>query len=233
MDLRAAHTLGRELMEQHGLAGWGFSFDRAKTRAGVCRYRERVISLSAYLTYLHPEAEVRDTILHEIAHALVGARHGHDAVWQRKAREIGSTGLRCSSPDAPQVPGPWQGTCPQGHVATRHRMPTRVLFCARCTGPELARVVDWTFHGEQVPMHPNFVAELESFRAGGSARVPGVFRPGQVVRVSAPGRYLGVTGPIVKRGRTRYQVRIKGGELSVPFAYVEAAGSGSFGRTRA
>ena len=42
--------------------------------------------------------------------------------------------------------------------------------------------------------------------------------------VSAPGQYTGVTGPIVKRGRTRYKVRIAGGVLSVPFAHVEAAG---------
>ncbi|MDN5790732.1 MAG: SprT-like domain-containing protein [Micrococcales bacterium] len=233
MDLSAARALGGDLMDTHGLAGWRLSFDRAKTRAGLCRYRERVISLSAYLTQLHPEDEVRDTILHEIAHALVGPRHGHDAVWQGKAREIGSTGTRCSSPDAPQVPGPWRGTCPQGHSATRHKVPTRVLLCTRCSGPAAQRVVDWTFHGEHVSMHPNYAAELKSLRTGMPVRAPGSFRPGQLVRVSAPGRYLGALGPIVKRGRTRYQVRVEDGQLSVPFAYVEAAGPGALARIRA
>ena len=224
MDLRAAHGLGRELMDRHGLQGWTLQFDRAKTRAGVCRHREHVISLSGYLTHLHAELKVRDTILHEIAHALVGAQHGHDAVWERKALEIGSTGARCSSPDAPQIAGSWVGTCPQGHSATRHRMPTRVLLCTRCSGSESERVVGWTFDGAQVPMHPNYAAELESFLTGMPNRAPGRFLPGQLVRVSAPGQYTGVTGPIVKRGRTRYKVRIAGGVLSVPFAHVEAAG---------
>ena len=43
------------------------------------------------------DAEIEDTLLHEIAHALVGRRHHHDAVWRAKAREIGCTGQRCHS----------------------------------------------------------------------------------------------------------------------------------------
>ena len=53
---------------------------------------------------LYDEAEVRETILHEIAHARVGASHGHDAVWQAEARRIGSTGRRLVDPHAP-----WRG----------------------------------------------------------------------------------------------------------------------------
>ena len=34
-----------------------------------------------------------DTILHEMAHALVGQVHGHDAVWQ--AQVLGCSGRRC------------------------------------------------------------------------------------------------------------------------------------------
>ena len=54
------------------------AYDSAKRRAGVCRFATQTLGLSAPLTTLHSEVEVRDTILHEIAHALVGPRHGHD-----------------------------------------------------------------------------------------------------------------------------------------------------------
>jgi len=37
---------------------------------------------------------VRDTLLHEIAHALVGTAHGHDEVWKAKCLEIGAINLR-------------------------------------------------------------------------------------------------------------------------------------------
>jgi hypothetical protein len=39
--------------------------------------------------------EIVDTILHEIAHALVGPRHGHDTVWKAKCTDIGARPERC------------------------------------------------------------------------------------------------------------------------------------------
>ncbi|HET7397569.1 MAG TPA: SprT-like domain-containing protein [Intrasporangium sp.] len=223
MELGAALTLGTELLRGHGLADWTLTLDRAKTRAAVCRSSSRTISLSAHLTALHPEEEVRDTILHEIAHALVGARHGHDAVWRAKALEIGCSGQRCSSVDAPRLEGPWAGTCPAGHVVRRHRRPTRVGLCGLCRGPERQRLLDWTHHGVRVPMHPNYVAELAAFLGGRPQHAPGRLRPGAPVRISAEGRYHGMAGWVVGRGRTRYRVRVGARMLLVPFAFVEPA----------
>lgn len=224
MELSAALKLGRELMAVHGLSDWFLYLDRAKTRAGVCRPHLREIALSTHLTRLHSEAEVRDTILHEIAHALVGPKQGHNAVWRRKAIEIGSSGQRCSSPDAPVIPGPWRGTCPRGHQVDRHRMPIRVALCTLCPGPAQDRVFSWLRRGEEVPMHPNYVAELQAMLLGLPQLSPGQFDKGQVVRICAPGRYVGLEGQILKRGRSRYKVRVPDGVLSVPFAWVEAAG---------
>ena len=72
MDVEDAVAVARGLLAEHGLTGWSVVLDRAKTRAGVCRADRREIGLSAPLTALHSPEEVRDTILHEIAHALVG-----------------------------------------------------------------------------------------------------------------------------------------------------------------
>lgn len=118
MRMDHALAMARRLMADHELHGWTVVADRAKTRAGVCRFGKRQIGLSRPLTELHSEEEVRDTILHEIAHALVGPEHGHDRVWRAKARAIGSSGERCVSLDAPRVVGDWVGTCPAGHTST-------------------------------------------------------------------------------------------------------------------
>ena len=133
MDLNEAARLGRRLLDEHGLPDWILVFDRAKRRAGVCRPARKKIGLSGPLTAIHPEDEVRDTILHEIAHALVGPQHGHDQVWRATALRIGCSGQRCSSADAPRVEGDWVGTCPAGHRKTRHRRPERVSACGTCS----------------------------------------------------------------------------------------------------
>jgi len=94
MQLADAQALAEQLMTQHGLSRWSFHFDRAKVRFGLCNFRDRVISLSRHLTELNHEAVIKNTLLHEIAHALVGLKHAHDKVWQAKAIEIGCDGAR-------------------------------------------------------------------------------------------------------------------------------------------
>jgi hypothetical protein len=223
MDLSAARTLASELMTQHGLAGWHFQFDNAKRRAGVCKHHQKVIGLSAPLTRLHPEGEVRDTLLHEIAHALVGPRAGHGPQWVAVAQRIGCSGDRCVSDDAPTVPGAWVGSCPRGHTVDRHKRPEAVLLCGLCGDrPALERVFDWRRHGRPVTMHPNYVAQLEALRSGTRITLLPVGSRG---RVTVSGDYHGRVGTIVKRGRTNYHLRIAEGVLQVPIAWVEPAGA--------
>ncbi|MFN8193779.1 MAG: SprT-like domain-containing protein [Nocardioidaceae bacterium] len=218
MDLMGARRLAVGLVEQHGLDGWTVEFDRAKRRAGVCRHQRRVIGLSAPLTRLHDEAEVRDTILHEIAHALVGPAHRHDAVWQRTAIEIGSSGRRCVDEDAPRVAAPWLGICPTGHTVERHRRPERPTSCSRCSARfSLEHLLEWTFHGRPVRMHPNYVMMLDRLRRGEQTVLLG---PGCRVRVLVP-PLVGQVGTVVKRARTSYHVRLPEGVYRVVFAGVE------------
>ncbi|MFC4782859.1 SprT family zinc-dependent metalloprotease [Nocardioides sp. MAHUQ-72] len=228
MDLTEAARLGRELLDEHGLRGWTIVFDRAKRRAGVCRPGRKEIGLSAPLTALHPEAEVRDTILHEVAHALVGVRHGHDEVWRAMALRIGCSGQRCGSEDAPSIEGSWAGTCPAGHRVTRHRRPERPSSCRTCSRSfDVAHLLTWTYRGEPAPMHPAYLAELERLeqRAAAPAAVPPVrVRMGDRLRIAVPGsKYDGVVGTLVKRGRTRYHLRVGSSVMTVPFSMVEPA----------
>ena len=174
MDLALAARTARALMDEHGLHGWTFAFDRARVRAGACHFGDRRITLSRALAAAQDEAQVRETVLHEVAHALVGPRHGHDGVWRARARAIGATGERCYVADEPVVPGRWQGRCVAGHVVHRHRRPVRLLLCARCRAlPATDRVLQWTHDGRPVthaqlgPRVAGALAQLRAQQLGG------------------------------------------------------------------
>ncbi|MGO0575648.1 SprT-like domain-containing protein [Ornithinimicrobium panacihumi] len=176
MDLTAAAQLARTLMDRHGLTSWTFAYDRARVRAGACHFTDRRITLSRALTAAHDEEQVRETVLHEIAHALVGPRHGHDAVWRRQAVAIGATGQRgYAGGEEPVVPGRWQGRCVAGHVVHRHRRPSRILLCARCRGATTGdRVLRWRLDGQPVPFEqlgPAVRRDLALLRARGTTVV--------------------------------------------------------------
>ncbi|NHA66822.1 SprT-like domain-containing protein [Phycicoccus flavus] len=223
MEVGHAVALGRRLLREHGLEGWTVVADRAKTRAGVCRFGRREIGISGPLTALHPEEEVRDTLLHEIAHALVGPEHGHDAVWRATAVRIGCSGERCVSPDAPRVPGDWVGRCPAGHEKTRHRAPTRLASCGRCSRRFDARhLFTWTYRGGPATMPPRYAAELAALRgAQARSRPTAPPRLGDVVEVAA-GPWAGRVGEVELVGAARCQVRVGEDLLSLPVEAVRA-----------
>lgn len=136
MELSKVETLARELLEEHGLdeGGWAFRWDRAKRRLGRCSFSERVISLSKPLAAMNDEGEVRDTILHEIAHALAGPGAGHGAEWKRVARAVGAR-PEARSATAQAVQHQWQGTCQHcGSKVHRHRLSAKAhrWACAKC-----------------------------------------------------------------------------------------------------
>ena len=134
------HALGNRLLSSFQANGglparWVFGFDLATSRAGVCRYAERRIDLSVSYCLAATRAEIEDTVLHEIAHAIVGPRHNHDAVWKAKAREIGCAGERCHrvQHSTPR----WIGECGCGQQWFRQTLQRRIMrnrACGKCNG---------------------------------------------------------------------------------------------------
>lgn len=93
-------------------ARWHFEFDTAKVTFGRCNYSRRKITLSRALVTINNETEVRDTILHEIAHALCPFNAGHGDVWKAMARAVGARPVRCySSKEVATITYKWRWIC--------------------------------------------------------------------------------------------------------------------------
>ena len=89
-------SLAFRLLYNHGLYNWGwkFKFHRMKKVSGLCNYKKKIISGSKFILIGSDESLVRNTILHEIAHALVGYGNGHNEIWKKKFIEIGGNGAK-------------------------------------------------------------------------------------------------------------------------------------------
>lgn len=130
--MKAVYALALGLMREHELNKWEFKFDQSTRRAGCCTYHDKCISISFDLARNASDEDIRDTLLHEIAHALVGKKHGHNVVWKEKAREIGCSGDRCHRLEF--APPRYTVTCETRcwtHSAERRN---RRLICRTCGG---------------------------------------------------------------------------------------------------
>jgi len=128
-----AHNTARELMEEYGLIsdGWKFDWNRRRTSNGLCNYTKKTISLSSILTPMREEKDVMNTIIHEIAHAIVGSDHGHNWYWKQQFIEMGGDGNRCSSDDTGirEKSATYVMICPKGEIVKRYmRKPNRKVM---------------------------------------------------------------------------------------------------------
>jgi predicted SprT family Zn-dependent metalloprotease len=70
--------------------GWDYKFYIDKTSLGECDYNQKIIYLSYFLIF--NEDELVDTILHEIAHLVVGSECDHNKIWRDYFISIGGSG---------------------------------------------------------------------------------------------------------------------------------------------
>ena len=114
---------------------WTFQWDHAKSRAGSCSDKKRIISLSLPIAKGRDVKRTINTLLHEIAHAIAGVRHGHDEFWRAIAIKIGCDGERCFNEDEVDSRlSKYISTCPRcGRNHYGHRLRKRQSWC-KCTG---------------------------------------------------------------------------------------------------
>lgn len=135
MELDKAKIIADEHFKKFNLNDWSFGFNNNKRRFGVCKGNKKRIEISACLTERNEEIYFLDTLLHEIAHALVGTMHKHNQVWRMKAIEIGCCGDRTCSDMIAKPEGRYKYECPNCHnVINQYRRtkPNRQMACKKC-----------------------------------------------------------------------------------------------------
>lgn len=123
--------------------GYRFEFDSSKRRFGCCWYTRKKITLSLAICKENLdkiETEIRNTILHEIAHAFCihvygkfeGRGHGFN--WESIAKQIGNSGERCYKKDnVTLVKSKYSLVCDTcGKVVPKHRKPKVKYACNEC-----------------------------------------------------------------------------------------------------
>src|SRR5262249_5717563 len=129
-----AAALAHELLTAHGLHDWSFRLNRSKVNMGLCKYGPRTIELSTHFVERNSDEAIRDTLLHEIAHALAGRAAGHGPLWKAMCLRVGARPERLSF-EAVMPAGRWRAKCNCcGALHHRHRRPKRMTgwWCCRC-----------------------------------------------------------------------------------------------------
>ena len=148
MNLEKAEQFAIEKMKQYNLLPkWQFKFDRATVRFGQCQHTRRVISISKGLVEANEFEEVKDVILHEIAHALVGSRQGHNHNWKNMAKELGCNaqtyyGAEVTACTSGTI---WIATCPECGKETERRRRNRTRACRMCCNKYAGGLYDSTY----------------------------------------------------------------------------------------
>ena len=122
--------------------GYTFKWDNAKRRNGKINYRTREISLSKLRVEanLHQiNGVVKNTILHEIAHAFSFQTYGwngrgHCEKWRSIATQIGCSGERCTSGYESVESNKYTLLCNTcGKESKMHREPKLKRSCGNCS----------------------------------------------------------------------------------------------------
>ncbi len=91
--------------EQFKITGWKLKLNKAKTSIGVTNYNTKTVGISAH--FLRgpscDENEMRDAILHELAHVLAGPQAKHGEVWKNIAEKIGCSAKVTGKMDKPHA----------------------------------------------------------------------------------------------------------------------------------
>ena len=91
-DARMRLALANELVRRHLSGPWKVQYDRTNgSQSATCNHKKNKIMLNKGFAVIGTDHEFKNTVLHEIAHAIVGpeANLKHGSQWKRIAHQIG------------------------------------------------------------------------------------------------------------------------------------------------
>jgi hypothetical protein len=96
-----------QLQQQHSeLSQWRLTFDFARRRAGACFPNKKLISISRHHIELNEWSTIKDTLVHEVAHALAWERfreRGHGPQWRKQVAKLGGQAKATGHFNLPQA----------------------------------------------------------------------------------------------------------------------------------
>jgi predicted SprT family Zn-dependent metalloprotease len=121
-----------------GLSGWKLKLSYQRRHLGYCKPMRKTISVSLLYMERNPFHIMKDTLLHEIAHAIhfiESGKTGHDNGWKEVAQRVGCAPVRCASLQGLVVPeGKYSGVCCScGKTVQFYRQVRRSYSCSTCS----------------------------------------------------------------------------------------------------
>lgn len=128
--------------------GWKVEVGQAKTQAGICFYDRRVIRISLYIANLMGEDELKETILHEIAHALAGAEAHHGSEWKKWCITIGARPeATFKLPD--DVEYKWEMKCQNHGIQGKRHRRRASRVCRLCAKQGISTNIEYRLIGTE------------------------------------------------------------------------------------
>jgi hypothetical protein len=129
--------------KQLNLTNWKFVMNHSKTSLGMCNYTQKKICISSYFLKGNNcnEQSMRNTILHECAHALAGHHNSHNDKWKKIAKHIGCNGEKYGIMERPR--GNYLLFCPKGCFKQEYYRKPKIegKVCLKCnSSPKLKKI---------------------------------------------------------------------------------------------
>lgn len=124
--------------EKWGLTDWVLKLSHQRRHLGYCKPMRKTISVSLLYMERNPFHIMKDTLLHEIAHAIhfrESGKMGHNNGWKEVAQRVGCAPVRCASLEGLRVPeGKYSGVCRScGKTVQFYREVRRSYSCSICS----------------------------------------------------------------------------------------------------